>query len=80
MYFFKSLKHAKCCLQIASPGDLAEVSTKQKKCSGKSKPDSLKVESSAGLPVPSCDEFVPAPPKTRGKKKIENTIPKPRYR
>ena len=58
---------------------MSEVSTKPKKSSGKGKPDSPKVESSADLPVPSSDEFIPAPPKARGKKKPENAITKPRY-
>jgi len=66
-------------VQTMSPQDLSEVSTKQKKPSGKGKPDSPKLESSADLPVPSTDEFIPAPPKARGKKKPENTIAKPRY-
>jgi len=75
----KIITHVECFLQTASPQDSVEVSTKQKKSSGKSnKPDSLKVDSSADLPVPSCDEFVPALPKARGKKKHENSVPKPR--
>jgi len=65
--------------QIVSPQDLSEVSTKQKKSSGKGKPDSPKVDSSADLPLPSSDEFIPAPPKARGKKKPETAVAKPRY-
>jgi len=66
-------------VQSASPRDLSEVSTKQKKSSGKGKPDAPKAETSADLLVPSSDEFIPAPPKARGKKKPENSVPKPRY-
>jgi len=55
------------------------VSTKQKKSNGKGKPDTPKVDTSADLPVPSSDEFIPAPPKARGKKKPDNSVPKPRY-
>jgi len=59
---------------------LAEVSTKPKKSYGKGKSDSPKIEASADLPVPACEEFVPAaPPKARGKKRPENSVPKPRY-
>jgi len=67
-------------LQTASPREFSEVSTKQKKSSGKTKPDLPKVETSADLPLPlpSSDEFIPAPPKARGKKKAENTVSKPR--
>jgi len=80
VYFLKEF-NLRCMfsLQTASPRDLAEVSTKQKKSSGKGKPDSPKVEASADLPVPSSDEFIPALPKARGKKKPENSVPKPRY-
>jgi len=66
-------------VQTASPQDLSEVSTKHKKSGGKGKPDSPKVESSPDLPVPISDEFIPAPPKARGKKKPENALAKPRY-
>jgi len=67
-------------VQTASPQDLSEVvSTKQKKSSGKGKPDSPKVESSTDLPVSTSDEFIPAPPKARGKKKPDSAVAKPRY-
>lgn len=65
-------------LQTANFRDLSEVSTKPKKSSGKSKLDLPEGESSVEIPLPSYDEFIPAPPKARGKKKPENTIPKPR--
>ena len=76
-----SLTYVAHVLQTAGPRDLSEVPTKQKKPSGKNKLDSPTVESlsSADLPVPSSDEFIPAPPKARGKKKPETSVPKPRY-
>lgn len=65
-------------MQTVSPRDLFEVSTKPKKASGKGKSESPKVEAAADLLVPSPDEFIPAPPKARGKKKPETAVPKPR--
>jgi len=55
------------------------VSTKPKKSNSKVKLETAKVEPASELPAPSSDEFIPAPPKARGKKKGENSVPKPRY-